>query len=416
MPTRAAAVRELLRFGLAAIGVDSGRGVKSSEYGVFSRGPDGHRLARNSSGQNDPSGHEPARRSTTERSPHPMVLGQTCTEWYRLAGSVETQAAALLGMTGTAKGAPMSIATPPQQTHPRDLAVAAIRQAHREIELADAPLPQYDETAGGERNPARGRFDKPSQAVRLPPAASRGRLWSLMGLLASACIAVAAFAWQSSHEEAPDPISTSSVAAGSEATTDAGFPLPSSQPRVTVQRAAQVTPLVAAAAGDPAPSIQTVAHEVADAERAIDELRTEQAKMIRDNAELTDRLKAAQDAARQAAALVEDLKTAQTQMARQNADLAQDLKAAQAQMTRDNADFAERLKSGQEQMARLADQLKASQDQITRLVASEQKPRPRKVASAPPSPNAVRKPAPQARAQTQDPRRLQPKPQVSGQQ
>jgi hypothetical protein len=321
----------------------------------------------------------------------------------------------------------MSIATPPQQTHPRDLAVAAIRQAHREIELADAALPQYDETAGGGRNPARGRFDKRSQAVRVLPAASRGRpaLWSLMGLLASACIAVAAFAWQSSHEEgmAPDPISTSSVAAGSKATTDAGFPLPSSQTQVTVQRAAQVTPLVAAAAGDPAPSIQTVAHEIADAERAIDQIRTEQAKMIRDNAELTDRLKAAQDAARQAAALVEDLKTAQTQMARQNADLAQDLKAAQAQMTRDNADFAERLKSGQEQMARLADQLKASQDQIARLVASEQKARPRKVASTPPSPNAVRKPAPalassapQARAQSQDPRRLQPKPQTSGQQ
>ena len=43
MPTRAAAVRELLKFGLAAIGVDGGAGVKSSDYGVFNRGPDGHR-------------------------------------------------------------------------------------------------------------------------------------------------------------------------------------------------------------------------------------------------------------------------------------------------------------------------------------------------------------------------------------
>jgi hypothetical protein len=50
MPTRAAAVRELLRFGLAAIGVDGGRGVKSSEYGVFSRGTDGHKVAKDSSG------------------------------------------------------------------------------------------------------------------------------------------------------------------------------------------------------------------------------------------------------------------------------------------------------------------------------------------------------------------------------
>jgi hypothetical protein len=43
MPTRAAAVRELLKFGLAAIGIDGGAGVKSSDYGVFDRGPDGHR-------------------------------------------------------------------------------------------------------------------------------------------------------------------------------------------------------------------------------------------------------------------------------------------------------------------------------------------------------------------------------------
>ncbi len=42
MPTRAAAVRELLKLGLAGIGVDGGAGVKSSDYGVFDRGPEGH--------------------------------------------------------------------------------------------------------------------------------------------------------------------------------------------------------------------------------------------------------------------------------------------------------------------------------------------------------------------------------------
>jgi hypothetical protein len=42
MPTRAAAVRELLKLGLGAIGVDGGPGLKSSNYGVFDRGPDGH--------------------------------------------------------------------------------------------------------------------------------------------------------------------------------------------------------------------------------------------------------------------------------------------------------------------------------------------------------------------------------------
>jgi len=43
MPTRAAAVRELLRLGLTGLAVDGGKGIKSSNYGVIRRGPDGHR-------------------------------------------------------------------------------------------------------------------------------------------------------------------------------------------------------------------------------------------------------------------------------------------------------------------------------------------------------------------------------------
>jgi hypothetical protein len=50
MPTRAAAVRELLKLGLAGIGIDAGAGVKSSEYGVFSRGPAGYRDTKDPSG------------------------------------------------------------------------------------------------------------------------------------------------------------------------------------------------------------------------------------------------------------------------------------------------------------------------------------------------------------------------------
>lgn len=43
MPTRAAAVRELLKLGLASTETKTGSGLKSSSYGVFNRGPDGHR-------------------------------------------------------------------------------------------------------------------------------------------------------------------------------------------------------------------------------------------------------------------------------------------------------------------------------------------------------------------------------------
>jgi len=42
MPTRAAAVRELLKLGLTVLATDGGGRMKSSNYGEFSRGPDGH--------------------------------------------------------------------------------------------------------------------------------------------------------------------------------------------------------------------------------------------------------------------------------------------------------------------------------------------------------------------------------------
>jgi hypothetical protein len=43
MPTRAAAVRELLKLGLTVATNDGVAGMKSSNFGVFSRGPAGHR-------------------------------------------------------------------------------------------------------------------------------------------------------------------------------------------------------------------------------------------------------------------------------------------------------------------------------------------------------------------------------------
>lgn len=42
MPTRAAAVRELLKMGLAAKGADGGPKMKSTDYGVLRREGDGH--------------------------------------------------------------------------------------------------------------------------------------------------------------------------------------------------------------------------------------------------------------------------------------------------------------------------------------------------------------------------------------
>jgi hypothetical protein len=53
MPTRAAAVRELLKLGLASAGIDGAAGVKSSDYGVFGRGAGGHSQGNSDSGAED---------------------------------------------------------------------------------------------------------------------------------------------------------------------------------------------------------------------------------------------------------------------------------------------------------------------------------------------------------------------------
>src|ERR1700736_3260519 len=171
-----------------------------------------------------------------------------------------------------------------------------------------------------------------------------------MGLLAAACIGVAAFAWPSNHSQAtPEPISTSSVSiekkevpaqptpsnADVAAKTDEGLPQPSSRAQTTLQRAAPVAPTATPMAPDLAQSIQMITRERANVEQGIDQLKTGQAQMVRDNAEL-----------------------------------AEHLKAAQAQVARDNVNFAEQLKASQEQIAHIAEQLRESQQQIARLVTS----------------------------------------------
>jgi hypothetical protein len=51
MPSRAAAVRELFRLGLASVGMrPAGPGAKSGDFGVFDIGPDGHRHGQDGAG------------------------------------------------------------------------------------------------------------------------------------------------------------------------------------------------------------------------------------------------------------------------------------------------------------------------------------------------------------------------------
>ena len=122
---------------------------------------------------------------------------------------------------------------------------------------------------------------------------------------------------------------------------------------------------------------QTIARELANLTQGVEQLKTRQAQLARDNAELAGHLKETQE-----------------EMVRHDAELAKDLRAAQEEMTRDNLSLAAQLKASQEQISGIGEQLKPTQEQLNRLSVPKQ-PRPAKLASpSPPQPNATATPRP----------------------
>jgi hypothetical protein len=182
----------------------------------------------------------------------------------------------------------MSTATP-EEIHSRDVALAAIAQAYRQIGHAVEQLVQVDETAfklEKEENAMGHPANEQPRSVEPGRGSSRNTLVlrSLMGLLALACIGVAAFAWPSPHgQAATEPISTASVSIVKKelpaqqapyntnvaAKTDAALLQPSSQAQTTPQRNASAAPTAAPMAPDLAQSIQMMVRELANLEQGI---------------------------------------------------------------------------------------------------------------------------------------------------
>jgi hypothetical protein len=266
----------------------------------------------------------------------------------------------------------------PEQTDPHDVAIAALKQAREQIGRADKQLPRVDEQVSKlEQGAARHPSGQQKRLAVPGRRSSRGRLalLGLIGLLLAACISVAALAWQSPYGDAaklmfarwaPQRVSTSSLPLEKQE-----LPAQPSPPAVDVA--------ANAALPQPAPLAQTTPQDVAPTAVPLSpELAQWLQTMARDLANMEQG--------------IEQLKSSQEQMVRDNAELAEQLKAAQAQMARDNEHAAEQLKASQEQMARLI------------AKASEQNLRPR-TSAPPPRPIATptRKPvpklsSPQARA------------------
>ena len=292
-----------------------------------------------------------------------------------------------------------------QQSHSREVALAAIAEAHGALGQAARQLAQsaQPEEVRDEM------FDLlKAHSANLAAKASRSMLMSrsFVGLLALVGIAIAA--WQSSRGQvAPDPISTSSTSVKKKeelsprpASTNSDLATKTNAAEHLVQTPPQSAPIIPMASPtDPelTQRIQLIARELEDVGQGIDQLKTDQSQMIHENAELAEQIKAAQE------------------IARHNADLITDLKAAQAQTARDNANLASQLKASQDLMANIAEQLKQGQEQAASLAASEQKQRPKtRTASTPTIANSTRKPVatpplPKGGMQTQASRPVQPK-------
>ncbi len=228
----------------------------------------------------------------------------------------------------------MSVTTNPQGSELRDDTLAELTQALESIARSTSEqAPSNEEFI---KRKLRAPSGPPMFAAVLERLLRPGapRLWSF-GLLAVACIVAVVVARPVSDERAAKPITPLVVEA---AKADPGVKQPSVQPQMAPERAA-----VAPISPEPTRWGQAIAHQLANLEQGIEQLKTSQAQLAHDTAELAGRLKETQD-----------------QMARRDVELAEALKAVRENMTRDNLSMAEQLKASQDQLASIGEQLKTS--------------------------------------------------------
>lgn len=148
------------------------------------------------------------------------------------------------------------------------------------------------------------------------PAVARDRpaLRGLIGLLLAACIFVVAIAMQSSYGDALKPIvarwAPQYVPTSSQLLEKPGLPAQPSPPSVQAAAAEpappQPAPLAQTAPQDVAPTaaqgppelaqlLQTIMRDLANVEQEIEQLKTSQAQMARDNAKVAEQVMASQE-------------------------------------------------------------------------------------------------------------------------
>ena len=180
-----------------------------------------------------------------------------------------------------------------------------LAHAYEQIARADEELARFNEQIS--------RLEKkPATRLRQP---SRGRpaLRGLIGLLLTAGICTAAFAWQSYGETVRPMISRWAPQLAAASSSPSETPkLADQQSRPAVQVAAadaalsQLPPPALAAPQDVAPAaapispeltqlLQTMARDLANVQQGIEQLKTSQEELVRENARTAEQLKASQE-------------------------------------------------------------------------------------------------------------------------
>lgn len=227
----------------------------------------------------------------------------------------------------------------PKASDPHDVAIAALAEDLENAGRAD------ERFAGADKQTSKLEQDATrhlSEQQKRPPSprswSSLGRLAlpGFIGLLLAVCICVAALLWQSFYGDAVKVIFTQSAP---QHVSRSSLPLENqelpAQSRSTVNVARADTAL-----RQPAPQGPTTPRGAAPIAAPISpELEQWLWTMARDLASTEQ--------------AIQQLKTGQDQMARDNAELVRQLKAAQAQIVRDNAELGEQLKAEQAQLAQL---------------------------------------------------------------
>ena len=237
------------------------------------------------------------------------------------------------------RGTPMNSTPPSKQTEPRDAPVARadderLVHAHEQIKRADEQLARLTEqVAKMERDAARPPSARPAP---LSPE-KRPMLRTLVALPLAACIVVAALVLQSSYGDgaklvvgwwAPQPLSTPSsppenppapaqaapstvqLTAAETAPPPQAAPPQESPPQAPASAQAappqDAPPPTTAAAPDQTQLLQTIARDLANLERTIDQLKANQQQMVSDNSKAIGELKASQEEMRRALAKVSE--------------------------------------------------------------------------------------------------------------